>query len=298
MKRSPKTSTAPFDIFRRFSSLVTIAFAFLPLTCGCARRFAARGMILSLDPASHTVVVSHRDIPRYMPAMAMPFRVHTPADLTDLYPGAQVEFRLVAGKSGSYIRNLRRVGGSQVIEDQGDRITLPPNPDKIPVGALMPDFKLIDQQSRPVRLSDFRGKVVAVDFIYTRCPLPDVCPRLSANFSSLQRRYAARMNKDLALLSITIDPQYDTPPVLQRYGKIWHTREGWRLLTGPDAEIETVARRFGMNYWPEDGLVTHTSETGVIARNGALAARVDGSSFTPAQLGDLIQRELEKNDAP
>jgi len=255
-------------------------------------------MILSLDLSSNTVLVSHRDIPHYMPAMSMSFHARAASELNGLYPGAQVEFQLVARKSGSYIQNLRRIGGGAVIEDQGDRITLPPNPDKVAVGSIMPDFQLIDQQERPVRLSDFRGKVVAVDFIYTRCPLPDVCPRLSANFASLQRRYAARMNKDLALLSITIDPQYDTPQVLRQYGKIWNTREGWRLLTGPEAEIEAAARRFGMNYWPEDNLVTHTSETGVIARNGTLAARVDGSSFTPAQLGDLIQRELEKTYAP
>jgi protein SCO1/2 len=162
----------------------------------------------------------------------------------------------------------------------------------------MPDFTLIDQLNRPVRLADLRGRVVAVDFIYTRCPLPDVCPRLSANFARLQSRFHEKMGRDLSLLSITIDPQYDTPQVLERYGRIWNTKEGWRLLTGPDAEIEVVARRFGMNYWPEEGLITHTSETGVIGRDGRLAARVDGSSFTPAQLGDLIQRELEKTYAP
>jgi protein SCO1/2 len=268
------------------------------LLAGCANRLPARGMILSVDPSAHTVLVSHRDIPHYMPAMTMKFPVRKPADLSSLYPGAQVEFKLVARKSGSYIEKLRRIGGSPVIEDRGDRITLPPNPDKVAIGATMPDFSLTDQLNRPVRLSDFRGKVVAVDFIYTRCPLPDVCPRLSANFARLQSRFHEKMGRDLALLSITIDPQYDTPQVLERYGKIWNTKEGWRLLTGPDAEIEVVARRFGMNYWPEEGLITHTSETGVMGRDGKLAARVDGSSFTPAQLGDLIERELEKTYAP
>jgi protein SCO1/2 len=186
-----------------------------------------------------------------------------------------------------------------VIEDQGDRIALPPNPDRVPVGAPMPDFTLTDQSSRPVRLSDFKGKVVAVDFIYTRCPLPDVCPRLSANFARLQSRFRERMGRDLMLLSITIDPQYDTPQVLLGYAKIWNARpDGWRFLTGQDAAIEVVARRFGMSYWPEEGLITHTSQTGVIARDGRLAAQVDGSSFTPSQLGDLIQLELEKTNAP
>jgi protein SCO1/2 len=267
------------------------------LSCACAKRYTARGMILSADPATQTALVSHRDIPHYMPAMTMKFPVRRTPDLSALYPGAQVEFRLVARKSGSYVENLRRIGGGQVIEDQGDRITLPPNPDKVAIGAAMPDFTLLDQFNRTVHLSDFRGKVVAVDFIYTRCPLPDVCPRLSANFARLQARFHEKMNRDLVLVSITVDPQYDTPQILERYGKIWNTKEGWRLLTGGDAEIEAVAHRFGMNYWPEEGLITHTSETGVISRDGRLTARVDGSSFTPGQLGDLIQRELEKIDA-
>jgi protein SCO1/2 len=256
-------------------------------------------MILAVDAPEQTVTISHRDIPRYMPAMSMPFHVRKAAELAGLFPGEQVEFELVARRSGSYIRRLRRIGGSAVIEDQGDRIVLPPNPDRVPIGSRMPDFALADQSGQPVRLSDFRGKVIAVDFIYTRCPLPDVCPRLSANFARLQNRFREKMGKDLMLLSITIDPHYDTPQVLLGYAKIWNARlDGWRFLTGPDGEIEIVARRFGMNYWPEEGLITHTSQTGVIARDGKLAAQVDGSSFTPSQLGDLIQRELEKANAP
>jgi protein SCO1/2 len=269
------------------------------LLTACAKHFPVHGMVLTVNASDQTVTISHRDIPHYMPAMSMPFHVRKPAELAGLHPGAQIEFQLVARKSGSYIQRLRRIGGSAVIEDQGDRIVLPANPDRVLIGSPMPDFTLTDQSSHPVRLSDFRGRVVAVDFIYTRCPLPDVCPRLSANFARLQSRFREKMGHDLILLSITIDPQYDTPQVLLRYAKIWNAGlDAWRFLTGPDAEIEVVAHRFGMNYWPEEGLITHTSQTGVIARDGKLAAQVDGSSFTPSQLGDLIQRELEKTNAP
>ncbi len=269
------------------------------LLTSCAKRYSARGLILTVEPAQQTVLISHRDIPNYMQAMTMSFHVRKPAELDGLYPGAQVEFQLIARKSGSYVERLHRIGAVDgVIVDQGDRIVLPPNPDKVAIGAAMPDFKLTDQLGAAVSLSGYRGKVVAVDFIYTRCPLPDVCPRLSANFARLQSRFRDRMGKDLMLLSVTIDPQYDSSQVLLGYAKIWNAKpEGWRFLTGADREIEIVARRFGMNYWPEEGLITHTSETGVIGRDGTLTARVDGSSFTPGQLGDLIQRELEKTNA-
>ncbi len=256
-------------------------------------------MILGIDPVQQSVVISHRDIPHYMPAMSMPFHVRTVAELNGLAPGAQVEGVLVVRKSGAYIEKLRRIGGSAVIEDQGDRIVLPSNPNRVALGSAMPDFTLADQFSQPVHLSDFRGRVVAVDFIYTRCPLPDVCPRLSASFARVQTRFRDKIGKELILLSITIDPQYDTAQVLLGYAKIWNARpEGWRFLTGLDAEIEVVAQRFGMNYWPEEGVITHTSQTAVIDRAGRLAAQVNGSSFTPAQLGDLIEKELEKTNAP
>ena len=198
----------------------------------------------------------------------------------------------------SYIERIRRIGGGAVIEDQGDRIVLPPNPDRVPIGAVMPGFQLADQLGPHGATLDYRGKVVAVDFIYTRCPLPDVCPRLSANFARLQRRFRQTMSRGLELFSITIDPQFDTSAVLLEYAKI-RCRPGRLAVShGPGSRDRELARRFGMNYWPEEGLITHTSQTGVIARDGKLAAQVDGSSFTPSQLGDLIQRELEKTNAP
>jgi len=268
------------------------------LTSGCAKRLTVRGMVLGVDAASKTALISHADIPDYMPAMSMPFRVRQPGELSALHPGAQVQFDLVVSKRGSHIEHVKRLGATTtgVVEDAGDRIILPPNPDQVAIGALMPDFALLDQFGKPVRLSDFRGKVVAIDFIYTRCPLPDVCPRLSANFARLQTRFADKIGKDLVLLSITIDPKYDTSTVLLGYAKIWNAKaDAWRFLSGTEGEIALVARRFGMNYWPEEGLITHTSETGVIARDGRLAARINGSAFTAGQLGDLISRELEND---
>jgi len=279
---------------KRKRGAALFAISFLLLMPGCAKKYSARGMVLQVDAPARTLVISHGDISNYMPAMTMPFRAHKQADLAALYPGAQVEFDLVIRKSSSRIERVRRIGGESVIEDRGDRIVLPPNTDLVAIGSMMPDFALVDQLGQTVRLSDFRGKVVAVDFIYTRCPLPDVCPRLSANFARLQNRFRDRMGRDLQLLSITIDPQYDTPQVLMGYAKIWNAAApAWRFLTGPDPDVGVVARRFGMNYWPEEGLITHTSETGVIARDGRLAARVNGTTFLAEALGDLIARELE-----
>jgi len=214
-----------------------------------------------------------------------------------LQPGARIDCQLVVRKGRSFLEKIhvRQGAPDGVVEDQGDRIVLPEPPEKVHVGEVLPDFSLTDQHGARVTLSELRGQVVAVNFIYTRCPLPDACPRLSATFARVQRRFAPRLAKDLMLLSVTIDPEHDTPAVLAKYGKIWNTRaEGWRFLTGSTEEVQSVAGRFGMNYWSEEGLITHTSMTGVISRDGRLMAVVEGSSYRAEELGDLIEKEMEK----
>jgi protein SCO1/2 len=162
------------------------------------------------------------------------------------------------------------------------------------IGDLVPDFELTDQSGHPVRLSGFHGRVVVVNFIYTRCPLPEVCPRLASNFALVQRRFREQLGSKLILLSVTMDPKYDTPEMLEEYSKAWgRDPKGWYFLTGSDRAIRTVADRLGLVYWPEEGSLTHTSLTCLIGRDGRLEARVNGSAYEVRQLGDLIARQLE-----
>lgn len=243
-------------------------------------------MVLRVDPAKQIMVVSHRDIKGYMPAMVMPFAVNNSGELALLKPGMRIHFELAVKRRSAVATHVSPRGPAESLKL--------PVPQKPAIGAPVPDFTLTDQNSRPVRFSDSRGKVVALDFIYTRCPLPDVCPRLSANFARLQRRFAAQLGKELILLSITIDPRFDTPAVLSAYAKLWKANlEGWNFLTGDEGTIKRIATRFGMLYWPEEGSMSHTSETAIVAKNGTLAAIVDGPAYAVSQLGDLIALQLE-----
>ena len=272
-----------------------VACAIFGTVTSCAKRYPAEGLVLRIEREKQTVVISHREIRGFMPAMAMPFRVRDAAQLEGIVPGSRVDFQLEVGRHGAVVRNLhRRAAATEgVVDDNGRKLRLPPIPDKLPIGAVVPDFSLVDQLTRRVRLSGFRGNVVALNFIYTRCPLPDVCPRLSAGFARLQKRFPVR---NLILLSVTLDPQYDTPEVLAAYANIWRADPArWHFLTGDLAEVQRVAGRAGIIYWPEEGLLTHTSETAVIARDGKLVALIEGSSYSAQQLGDLIALELEKN---
>ena len=225
----------------------------------------------------------------------MPFHVRTASELDSVKRGDQVEFQLVVKRRTSLAEKLKTGTSAEVANPQRGAAPLPlPIPaEKLALGMPVPDFQLINQSARSIRLSDFSGRIVAVNFIYTRCPLPEVCPRLSANFAHLQKRFRQQMGKDLVLVSITLDSQYDNTTVLADYAKRWGAGEGWQFLTGGSAEIQRVASQFGLVYWPEDGLLTHTSQTGIIGRDGRLAALIEGSSYEEDQLGDLIARQLE-----
>ena len=115
------------------------------------------------------------------------------------------------------------------------------------------------------------------------------------NFKALRDRFAARMDRDLAFLTISFDPRYDTPEVLSRYAASQRAGgPGWHFLTGEPKEIERVCNAFGIQYWAEEGLITHSLQTAIIDRDGRLAATVEGKDFTPAQLGDLVGAVLDR----
>ncbi len=253
------------------------------LTSGCARHYRMEGLVVAVDRDEQRMTVSHRAVPGFMPAMAMPIRAASQSELARVEPGARVEFRLRVAKHGSEARNIR-VTDTRGTGDEGFRFPVPP--EKLAIGAPVPDFALTDHEGLVVRLSDLRGRLVAINFIYSRCPLPEVCPRLSAAFASLQRRYRESIPDKLVLLSVTLDPQYDTPQVLARYAKSVGARGyGWRFLTG---DVEPVARRFGLVYWPEEGVIAHTSATPLVGPDGRLLAIVEGSQFRLEQLSDLV----------
>jgi protein SCO1 len=244
-----------------------------------AHRYPVEGIVVETKPDQRQMVVAHRPIEGYMPAMTMEFRVGRGIDLAKLTPGTRVSFELKVGKSASVAEKVR------VLETIND-VNLPKAPvNRVLIGHKVPSFSLVDQAGKTVRLSEFLGRVVVVDFIYTRCPLPDVCPRLSANFASVSKKL-----RDVEFLSITIDPEYDTPAVLSEYARRWQAGESWKFLTGTADQIRDVAGLFGLIYWAEEGSITHTVATAVIGRDGTLAAKIDGAGYRPDQLMALIEK--------
>lgn len=258
---------------------------------GCATTYEARGLVLRVDPASSTLTVSHEAILGYMGAMVMPFAVRDARTLRDVRAGDVIEFRLRPKGSGTEIDRVKHLSAAGA---DGGLTQTPSVEALVKPGERVPDFTLIDQHGATVSLSALRGRVVAITFIYSRCPLPDYCPRMVANLAEVKKRYPDRLGRDLTLLTVTFDPKYDTPEVLNNFAERYGANvPGWHFLSGSPEAIAAVCASFGIEYWPDQGLITHTLQTAVIDREGRLRASVEGRGFSGRQIADLVGAILE-----
>jgi protein SCO1 len=268
------------------------AFVAMLALAGCAHRYDAKGVVLRVEPGTRQVTISHEAIGTFMEPMVMPFTVADDVSLTDVGAGDRVAFRLTVRRGQSRIEALRVVSAARV--DAGLAMS-PARSVLLPIGGTAPDFELIDQQGRRVTLAQLRGQVVAVTFIYTRCPLPDYCPRMTANFRALAARFRERLGRDLTLLTITFDPKYDSSEVLRRYARDRGAdQSGWLFLTGSVPEITKVCDAFGVEFWPEEGLISHSLQSAVLDRDGKLAGTIEGKEYDSRQLGDLVASVLDR----
>lgn len=258
----------------------------------CAARHQARGLVLKVDRDRAALTVSHEPIRGFMDAMVMPFVVKDARDLTDVRPGDRITFRITVRNGTTEVDRVRLLSAAPV--DSGLTLS-PPAPTLAGIGTEVPPFTLTNQHGSTVSLDSLRGTVVAVTFIYSRCPLPDYCPRMMTNFDVVRKRFADRMGKDLTLLTVTFDPKYDTPETLKLYAEQFKANvPGWHFLTGSPENIARVCALFGVEYFPDEGLITHTLQTAVIDRDGRLAATVEGKDYSGKQLGDLIEQLLPR----
>src|ERR1700743_2568329 len=191
-----------------------------------AGQHSAQGILLEVNQAEHRIVVSCDAIPGYMEAMTMPFIVRGPEDLKTFAPGATIRFNMVETKDETYAEHLQRVHVTNFESEpmEAGRLTLlhktlDPNAAAkvVAVGNPVPDFTLIDQTQQKTHLAQFKGKVIALTFTYSRCPNPNYCFRLSNNLSQVERRFRAQVGKDLILITIVIDPDQDRGKALERY---------------------------------------------------------------------------------
>ncbi len=270
-----------------------------------ARDHSASGLVLQVDPAHRSVEVSCHAIPEQMDAAVITLLVKDAKTLDGLKPGMMIDFALAAHGHENYAKDIRihpyenaaqepmAARQLKILEEAASHSPAAP---ALEIEQPVPDFTLIDQNRQSVTFSQFAGKVVAITFIYTSCLLPNFCFRMSNNFGLLQKRNSTRMGKDLVLLSITFDPEHDQPDVLAEYARTWtKDQTGWYFLTGPLPDVQKVCWAFGMNFWQDEGFLTHSLRTVVIDREGRIAASLEGNEYTAKQLGDLVESIIERS---
>jgi protein SCO1/2 len=250
------------------------------------RRYEVKGQILGVDPARQEVLMKHEDIEGFMPAMTMPYKVQDPAMLQGTQPGDLVTATLVVEEVNAYLSTMTKTGSAPVdAAAAGPEITAS---DLLMEGDVVPDRTLIDQAGMTRTMGMLRGHRVALTFIYTRCPLPDFCPLMDRQFKEVQQIVSMTPElADVRLVTMTLDPDFDTPDVLARHAKtLGADTRNWHFLTGDREEVLSFAKRFGIVTEPGDASapVVHNLRTAVIDPEGRLVKAYSGSTWSPAEL--------------
>lgn len=249
------------------------------------RQYELQGQIVAIQPERNEILIKHGDIKGFMPAMTMPFKVKDAAMLTGKEPGDLVTATLAVGEVDAHLSAIAKTGHAPLEEpaavSDAPRILVP--------GDEVGDALLVNQDDKPLPFSSFRGHRVALTFIYTRCPLPEFCPLMDRHFAAVQKTLAATPSlADVRLLTLTFDPEFDTPPILQAYAR----RRGanpavWTFATGDPKEMARFASQFGVfvERNPQSAAdIAHNLITVVVGADGRLVKRHTGNDWTPAEL--------------
>lgn len=248
------------------------------------RDYTLKGVVRSVAPESGRVLIRHDEIPDFMPAMTMPFKPANEAVLGLLHPGDRVEGILhVESQDGAVrdylLRDLKVTdpaspSKASTPDISKARVQLHEPPPRLKLGEEVPDFAMTGQDGKPLRLSDLRGKVVVLTFIYTRCPMPDFCPLMDRKFSELAQRIGTFPNraKEIRLLSVSFDPENDTPEVLRKHAAIRGASPPlWSYAVASHEELARIAPRLGLFFGPDGKEIAHNLCTAIIDPAGKLA---------------------------
>ncbi len=275
-------------------SLIILGSGCKPRRSANEKRYDLKGKVVAVNKSERTATIAHEDIKGYMPAMTMPFKIKNDADLEMLKPGDQVTGTLVVDDVESWVEITAIVEGP-VTDSQNVDVPGEPKP-----GTDVPDFGLVNQDGKRVHLAQYRGQALALTFIYTRCPMPAQCTLMSNNFAAIDQELQKQPDiyAKTHLLTISFDPEYDSPKVLRSYGASHtgrytdETFQHWEFAGGSADEVKGIAQYFGLRYFhdTESGQdqVIHSLRTVVIGPDGKLFKLYRGNEWKPAEIvGDL-----------
>ncbi len=249
------------------------------------REYQLKGQIISIKPEEQEVLVKHEDIPGFMPAMTMPYKVASGSLLEDKQPGDLITATLKVEDLSANLTAITKTGNAPIEDPSAGPVVTAS--DMVPEGGTVPDKALIDQDASPRPISSLRGHRVALTFIYTRCPMPDFCPLMDRNFQQVQDTIRKTPQlADVQLVSVTIDPEFDTPAVLKKHAQTLKADpKTWHFVTGDRDEVAAFAKSFGVIADTQaDSALMHNLRTAVIDPQGRLVKAYSGNMWTPAEL--------------
>lgn len=256
------------------------------------KHYELDGVITAIDRAHQTLTVRHQAIAGFMPAMTMVYGLRDPKQMNQLKTGDSIHAGIqTPAKDDVYLLDDVRVTG------HGESASAEVTPLKI--NDRVPDVWMMNQDGVSTHLAGYRGKVLLVTFIYTRCPLPTACPMISSHFAALHAQLSqdAQVLTRTHMLSITLDPEYDTPAVLRRYGMAYldNNHAGfshWEFARTAPGDLEKLAHAFGLEYRSEGRQITHTVRTLLISADGRLIESWNGSGWDPDAVAATIRRTV------
>lgn len=269
-------------------------------TNGPESRYMVRGHLVEKPADKAQAVVRHEAIPGYMPSMTMTFNVRNPGEIANLKAGDEIEFKLVVNEDESWIESVRRIGHGSTSPPSAPRPAVRAR--ELATGDEMPDTAFTDESGGAVTLRDFRGRALAFTFIFTRCPLPDFCPRLSRHFNQARDRLirAADSPTNWQFLSLSFDPDHDTPEALSRYARSYRGTNTDRWLFGAlsRATLAQIAPRLDLKVHDEGGSLSHNLRTVVLDTHGRVFRQLDGNDWTPEDLAKAVTEAAEAPGKP
>lgn len=297
MKNTLITISSP----RKGRGLATLFFLSLLIILGASscrrhnpaneKRFDLKGKVIVVEPDKHLVTIAHQEVKDFMPAMTMPFTLADEYYLQNLAAGDEISATLVVDGSQSWLENV-------AITRESVDPTATSGISEAKAGDEVPDYTMVNQDGKDIRLRNFRGKALLLTFIYTRCPLPEYCNLMSTNFAEIDRELQKQPDaySKTHLLSITIDPDYDTPKVLRSYGAAHTERyqnetfEHWDFATGSKDQIKGVAQFFGLRYFQDNDQIVHGLRTVIIAPDGKVVKVYRDNQWKPEEVVNEMVR--------
>ena len=251
-----------------------------------AKEYQLTGQILDLKPERNEVLVRHNDIPGFMPAMTMPYKVQDGSLLAGKEPGDLITATLVVAETEAHLSKIDKTGHAAIENTGGPEIT---ESQILKPGEMVPATRLVDENNGARPLTAYKGNRVALTFMYTRCPQPDFCPLMDRNFAALQNEIKKTPGLgDVRLVSVSFDPANDTPAVLKTHAKTLQADPAvWHFVTATPDDIKEFAASFGVTAVPDPDsptVITHNLSTAVIDAEGRLVKIRPGNMWTPADL--------------